>query len=51
MKVRWVQNERIYNLIDSNGEVLLTIEDRTCNGNYVTKEILEKCSNEYFKEN
>ncbi|MFC5734062.1 hypothetical protein [Cytobacillus gottheilii] len=49
-KAEWIQNGRIYNLVDSHGKVLYTVEDRTCNGNSVTKEILEKYKNEYFEE-
>ncbi|MGY6209507.1 hypothetical protein ACXEO8_05990 [Cytobacillus firmus] len=50
-KAQWIQSERIYNLIESDGKVLFTVEDRTCNGNVVTKEILEKYEKEYFEEN
>ncbi|MBS4194356.1 hypothetical protein [Lederbergia citri] len=49
-EAKWIKNDRTYKLEDSNGNVLLTIEDRTCSGNYVTKEMLEQYSVEYFKD-
>lgn len=48
--LKWIKNEGIYTLEDSNKKALLVIEDRTCNGNFVTKEILERYASEYFEE-
>jgi hypothetical protein len=46
---KWIKNERIYTLVDSNRKVLLQVEDRTCNGNYVNESILSKLAFEYFE--
>lgn len=47
---QWVKEDRSYILVDSNGYTLLTVEDRTCKGNFVTNEILEKLASQYFDE-
>ncbi|MED3788526.1 hypothetical protein P4576_15040 [Peribacillus frigoritolerans] len=47
---RWVKNERIYTLENSEGKVLYAAEDRTCNGNFNTDSMLEDLASECFEE-
>ncbi|MED0667744.1 hypothetical protein P4T04_15570 [Bacillus badius] len=47
---KWIKNGRIYTLEDTEGNVLFTVEDRTCGGSYVTDSILEEVAADYFKE-
>ncbi|MGE1103388.1 hypothetical protein [Peribacillus simplex] len=46
----WVKNGRIYTLENSEGKVLRTAEDRTCDGNFITDSILEDLAAECFEE-
>jgi hypothetical protein len=49
--MNWIKtSERIHELIDSNGNVVLIVEDRTCNGNSVTQQILDKYEQEYLEQ-
>ncbi|OHR68707.1 hypothetical protein HMPREF3291_08645 [Bacillus sp. HMSC76G11] len=47
---KWIKNERTYTLEDTAGNLLVTLEDRTCNGNFLTEEMLQKYEAEYFEE-
>ncbi|WP_273123924.1 hypothetical protein [Bacillus weihaiensis] len=47
---KWIKKDRSYTLVDSNLNTLLTVEDRTCKGNFVTNKILEKLASQYFEE-
>lgn len=47
---RWVKNERIYTLENSEGKVLRAAEDRTCDGNFITDSILEDLAAECFED-
>jgi hypothetical protein len=48
---KWIKKDkRNYALKDLNGNVLLELEDRTCHGNFITEEILQKHAQEYFED-
>jgi folate-dependent phosphoribosylglycinamide formyltransferase PurN len=47
----WIKtSERIHELIDTNGNVVHVVEDRTCNGNSVTQVFLDECEQEYLEQ-
>ena len=45
----WIKNNRNYTLKDSDGSVLLEMEDRTCNGVPDVDSILNNLAKEYFE--
>jgi hypothetical protein len=48
---KWLKKDkRNYDLVDKNGNVLFGVVDNTCNGNFVTDELLEQAAQEYFEE-
>lgn len=48
---KWIsKDKRNFVLKDTNGNVLLELEDRTCNGNFITEEILQKQAQDYFED-
>ncbi|CDQ21227.1 hypothetical protein [Halobacillus karajensis] len=45
---KWVKNNRIYTLRDSDGNDLLIVENRTCSESNITNDYLKGLASEYF---
>lgn len=48
--MKWVSNGRHHKLVDSKGNVLKEVEDRTCTGKYINQEVLDQLQIKYLQE-
>lgn len=48
--MKWISSGRNHKLVDSDGNVLMEAEDRTCNGSYINENVLDQLRVEYLKE-
>lgn len=50
LSTRWIKKDRIYKLKDSDGKILLEIEDRTGGGSKITTSFLDELASQYFED-